>query len=190
MTALSRFERDDGGIAIRPFRESDDERLFEAGRESIAEVGRWLPWCHPDYALRDAREWVAFARAQFECDGEYHFAVVALDPELSTPGAILGGVGLNELRRPHGVANLGYWVRTGAAGRGVCTRAVRLLAPLSFELGLTRLEILASRDNAASLRVAEKAGAVREGVLRDRLRIGGELHDAVCCSIVPSDLDL
>jgi RimJ/RimL family protein N-acetyltransferase len=46
-----------------------------------------------------------------------------------------------------------------ARGRGVATRAVRLLSDWAVrELGLTRVEILVHEDNAPSLRVAEKAG--------------------------------
>lgn len=49
---------------------------------------------------------------------------------------------------------------------------------------LERLEILVSTPNAASVRVAEKAGAVREGVLRARLHVNGHAHDAFVFSFV------
>jgi len=38
--------------------------------------------------------------------------------------------------------------------------------------------------NAASIRVAEKIGGVREGVLRSRLLLHGEFHDAVLFSVI------
>jgi RimJ/RimL family protein N-acetyltransferase len=187
---MSTYERTDGVVAIRPYRESDAARLVEAALESVAEVGRWLPWCHAAYGIREAREWVASARALRESGGGFHLAVVAADLTglaESRAGELLGGVGLGPVVKPHGIANLGYWVRTGAAGRGICTRAVRLLVPLAFELGFTRLEVVAACGNTASLRVAEKVGARREGVLRNRLTIHGELHDAVGYSVVPGD---
>ena len=56
------------------------------------------------------------------------------------------------------------------------------------ELGLHRIEIVAAVENIASQRVAEKAGAVREGVLRKRLLIRGESQDAVLFSLLPEDL--
>lgn len=49
---------------------------------------------------------------------------------------------------------------------------------------LQRLEIVVAVGNATSQRVAEKAGALREGVLRARLRIHGAFHDAVMYSLV------
>jgi len=184
---VSTYERTDGVVVIRPYRESDAERLVEAALESVAEIGPWLPWCHAAYGIREAREWVASSRALLSAGDGFHLAVVAADVEGRRPGELLGGVGLGPVVKQHGIANLGYWVRTGAAGRGICTRAVRLAVPLAFELGLTRLEIVAACGNAASLRVAEKVGAHREGVLRNRLAIHGELHDAVGYSLIPGD---
>jgi RimJ/RimL family protein N-acetyltransferase len=71
----------------------------------------------------------------------------------------------------------------------VASKASRLGARFGFEeLGLHRLEILAAISNVASQRVAEKIGAVREGILRKRLLIRGESHDAVMFSLVEEDL--
>ena len=91
--------------------------------------------------------------------------------------------------RVHNFANLGYWVRSSRVGQGVATAATRLAAQFGFEeLKFTRIEIVAATGNVGSLRVAEKAGARREGVLRNRLMLGGKLHDAVMHSLVPEDL--
>jgi RimJ/RimL family protein N-acetyltransferase len=82
-----------------------------------------------------------------------------------------------------------YWVRTGDTNRGVATRAVRLLARFGFEAAaLVRIEIVVPIGNAASIRVAEKAGASREGLLRSRVMLHGMLHDAVMFSLVEEDL--
>ncbi len=100
-------------------------------------------------------------------------------------------MGLNFFNRVHQMANLGYWVRTSAVGRGTATLAACLVARFGFaQLGLHRIEILAAVDNIASQRVAEKVGAVREGVLRKRLLINGESHDAVMLSLLPEDVGL
>jgi RimJ/RimL family protein N-acetyltransferase len=100
-------------------------------------------------------------------------------------------VGLNALHPTHGFANLGYWVRTDSTSRGVATRATRLIARFGFEeLGLARLEIVVAVENQASLRVAEKAGATREGILRNRLAHDNGFADAMMFSLIPQDLDL
>jgi len=81
---------------------------------------------------------------------------------------------------------LGYFVRTSERGRGLAGDLSRLLVQFAFaDLRLQRLEILVEPANAASLRVAEKLGAVREGVLRHRLLIHGTPRDAVMFSLLP-----
>jgi RimJ/RimL family protein N-acetyltransferase len=64
-------------------------------------------------------------------------------------------------------AELGYAVVPGARGRGVATAALGLLTDWAMSaLGAERLELRISVENAASKRVAERCGYVREGVLR------------------------
>jgi RimJ/RimL family protein N-acetyltransferase len=166
-------------IEIRFYQESDAPALFEAARESVADVHPWLPWCHPDYALRESEAWIA-SHAEGRASGtHYEFAIT--DGE----GSLLGGCGLNQIHPLHRFANLGYWVRSSAAGRGVAPAAVRLLADWAFrETDLLRLEIVAAVDNRRSQRVAEKAGAIREGLLRNRLLLHGQPHDVVIYAIL------
>jgi RimJ/RimL family protein N-acetyltransferase len=174
----------EGPILIRTYHEEDARALYEAARESIAEVSPWLPWCHKNYSIEETREFIA-SRESASRDGEwYSFGIFEKDG-----GRFLGGVGINFINRVHQMANLGYWVRTSAAGVGIATRATRLVASFAFEqLGLQRIEIVVAVGNIPSQRVAEKAGAVREGVLRNRLLIRGESQDAVMFSLVKEDL--
>jgi RimJ/RimL family protein N-acetyltransferase len=64
-------------------------------------------------------------------------------------------------------------------GTGVAPAAVRLLRDWAFaNTDLARLELVMAVENTRSARVAEKAGANFEGVLRARLRLHGRTHDA------------
>jgi RimJ/RimL family protein N-acetyltransferase len=70
-------------------------------------------------------------------------------------------------------------------------RAARLAARFAIErLDMVRVEVVVATGNEASLRVAEKLGAKREGVLRNRITVGTRIHDAVMFSVVPEDLAL
>jgi RimJ/RimL family protein N-acetyltransferase len=171
----------DHGLLIRPYVESDVNALYEAVRESVPEVSRWLPWCHEDYSIEESRDFICSRKDASQGDEWYSFGVFEIES-----GRFVGGVGLNFINRVHQLANLGYWVRTSAAGRGVATAATKSAAHFGFaQLGLHRIEIVAAVDNVASQRVAEKAGAIREGVLRNRLLIRGVPHDAVMFSLIP-----
>lgn len=161
-------------IAIRPYRPADAEALLEAVLESTEQVYPWLPWCRPDYSLDEARAWIALCEQNRRSGAEYNFTIV------DGADRPLGGCGLNQLRPEHRLANLGYWVRTSATGRGVATAAVSALADFAFrETDLIRLELVVAVGNGASRRVAEKAGALRESVARDRLFFHGQPHDAI-----------
>jgi len=164
---------------IRPYCDEDAPALHAAALESVEQVFPWLPWCHPGYTIQEARDWARTRRELFERGAEYEFAIVDQD------GRFLGGCGLNQIQRAHKMANLGYWVRTSATGRGVATAAVRQAARFALErTDLVRLEILCAVGNLGSRRVAEKAGAVREAVLGSRLFLHGRPHDAVVYAIL------
>lgn len=172
------------GLQLCLWQPSHADALYEAARESVSTVGRWLPWCHPGYRREDAIRWIERCRSDAEGGEPCAFGV------FDGNGMLLGGVGLNRFDNLHRSANLGYWVRTQAQGQGVAARATRRLATFGFEaLGLCRIEIVAAVENLASRRCAEKAGARFEGIARHRLMIDGKPVDAAVYGLLPADLD-
>ncbi len=74
-------------------------------------------------------------------------------------GELLGATGLNVIDWERRAADVGYWVAAPARGRGVATRAVRLVATWAFTvLGLEHLDLRPHRDNIVSQAVARGAG--------------------------------
>ena len=174
------------GISIRRYRVTDVTLVYEGVRESISEISPWLPWCHPDYSMEDSAAWVLSRDEAWANEVECSFVITDADT-----GAFLGAVGLNQFNRDHQFANLGYWVRSSRARRGAATTATLLLARFGLRtMALQRIEILAAVGNRASQRVAEKAGAKKEGVLRNRLSLHGLPHDAVMYSLIAADLNV
>ena len=89
------------------------------------------------------------------------------------------------------MAEVGYWVARAGRGRGHATRALRLLSHwLLDDLGVARVQLQADVRNEASLRVAEKAGFTREGVLRSSRYNArrGERVDFAMFSLLPGEL--
>ena len=112
---------------------------------------------HP-YTRADAEEWVAL---QLDRDPVDNFAIC------DTHGPI-GGVGLTlrEGDLQHS-AELGYWLGKAFWGRGIATAAAKAVTTYGFrDLGLLRIDALVLTENTASIRVLEKAGFRREGLLR------------------------
>jgi ribosomal-protein-serine acetyltransferase len=170
-------------VRIRRSEASDVERILAAIHASMPELERWMPWAHPGYSLEDARTWLDLCREGWEKGTQYAFTAV----DVAT-GEVLGDCGISQINRLNGFANLGYWVRSSAAGQGLGSALARRVARFGVEdLQLNRLEILTAIGNQGSQRVAEKAGATREGVLRSRLILREEVLDAVIFSLTARD---
>jgi RimJ/RimL family protein N-acetyltransferase len=174
----------DSSVLLRPYCLSDADEVYKAILESLAELSPWLPFAHKDYSIKESRTWIKKKPGEWKNGIAYDFAIID-----ARDGSYLGGCGLNKIDRENRRANLGYWVRTSRTGQGVAPSATLLLAKWGFkELRLKRIEILVATGNKRSLRVAEKAGAQREGILRNRLLIRDKAHDAVMHSLIPQDL--
>jgi RimJ/RimL family protein N-acetyltransferase len=174
------FTRADAVVELRPPTAGDVDDLYAGVIESRPELETWMAWCHPGYGRADTAEWVRLTEQGRANGADYSFVIVD-----RATGEALGTCGLNAVDRVNQWANLGYWVRTPATGRGVATRAATLVADFGFaELGLHRIEILAATGNAPSQHVAARVGAVREGVARRRLHVNETTHDAVVFSLI------
>jgi len=168
-------------IKIRPYERADADAVLAAVLESMAELSSWMPWCHPEYSLSDAAKWIQVTREGHASGAMYDFAILSDDQ-------YCGGCGINHIDRLDGVANLGYWVRSSATGRGVAPAAVTRLVEWTFgTTSLNRLEVVVAVGNSRSQRVAEKAGATRDAVLKKRIIVQGKPSDAILYSFVRSE---
>jgi RimJ/RimL family protein N-acetyltransferase len=110
------------------------------------------------------------------------FAIVGDD------GTFLGLALAFRIDREERTVELGYVVAPKARGRGVARRALELLTEWALsELGALRIELRISVDNPASSRVAERAGYVREGILRSVHFKQGIREDVEVWSRLPDD---
>jgi RimJ/RimL family protein N-acetyltransferase len=88
----------------------------------------------------------------------------------------------------HSKGHFGYWVGKDARGRGVATRALRLLTRWAAEEhGLARLQLIVEPENVASIRVAEKAGFTREALLRSYIELRGARRDVYLYALIRED---
>jgi RimJ/RimL family protein N-acetyltransferase len=112
----------------------DAEEILAAVLESMAELHRWMAWCHPGFALADAARWVAEQTVARQEGTAFEFVI------LDGGGGLLGCCGINQINPAYPIANLGYWVRSSAAGRGIATEAAKRLAAWAYAvmLSLTR----------------------------------------------------
>lgn len=153
--------------------------------ESRSFLVPWEPSWAPDELDRSAWR-VRLARYQ---DDNVQGTSAAFFIYENAGDKLVGGITLGNIR--YGVAqtgHIGYWIGERYAGQGLMLDAVRLLARHAFDtLRLHRIEAACIPENTRSVRVLEKAGFRREGLLRSYLRINGEWHDHYLYALIADD---
>ena len=98
---------------------------------------------------------------------------------LRTDNRLIGSVTLFNLDFNHRRAEIGYALGREHWGKGYMNEALMALLKYAFEgLNLHRIEADVDPRNTASIRTLEKLGFQREGYLRERWQINGEIQDA------------
>jgi ribosomal-protein-serine acetyltransferase len=157
-------------LLLEPISPEHTEALWAATEASLEELGRWMLWA-VDATREGTETFAAEAEREWREGTGFHFAIL-LDGELA------GALGL-EVRAPiNRIGEIGYWIRSDLAGRGLVTEAAEAVVAFGFEvLGLYRLELRAGVMNGASQRVAQKLGFHLEGTLRKGCPGGPEPYD-------------
>jgi RimJ/RimL family protein N-acetyltransferase len=163
------------GLRIRPWRRDDlDALLRHANNPKIAgNLRDQFP--HP-YTRRDGIDYLNYVRAM---DVPMSLAV---EYEIEAIGGIGFKLGVDIARLS---VEMGYWLAEPYWGRGLTTRAVIAAADWAFgNYGVVRIFAIAFSHNVASMRVLEKAGFEREGLLRRSAIKNGLVLDQVMYSKV------
>lgn len=159
-------------LDLRRGRMSEAPLLARAVRESLDELGPFLPWATADYDVEAARAFLEFSKEESKAGRGEHLNIFDVES-----GELLGGVGLM-FRRLHQSTELGYWVRSDRAGEGIGTEASELIMEHAFvDMEMRRVYLTCDVDNHASRRVAEKLGMRREGRLKEFALHHGEPRD-------------
>ncbi|MFD7093905.1 GNAT family N-acetyltransferase [Streptomyces xanthophaeus] len=168
---------------------ADDARMFpleprhaeeffahlERGRDFIGQYVAFPDRC-PD--PESARTFLATYALKAAEDGARFFGI-RLD------GTLVGGVLFPVFDAQAGNCEIGCWLEPATAGRGLVTKACRVLIDYAFgERGMRRVEWRAASRNEKSLAVAERLGMTREGVLRQNRLHRGVLLDIEIWSIL------
>lgn len=155
-------------VRLRGLRESDTDAFF--GLRSDPETMRY--WSHLPYTERaQAQRYLAENAAPDD---------TALLWGIATPDTdtLIGTFTLFGIDRRSDRAEIGYLLGRPHWGQGLATEAATLAIDHAFgAMGLRRLEADIDPRNTASQRLLERLGFVREGILRERWRVGDEISD-------------
>jgi RimJ/RimL family protein N-acetyltransferase len=169
----------DDVVRLRPFRDDDVPAIAAACADP--QITRFTVGVPHPYTQEDARAYVERAEREWSHGQGRPLAIADADTD-----ELLGAI---EVRLGE-EGSIGYWMAPAARGRGIATRALVLLSRWAVaDGGVERLALTTHPENLASQRVAEKAGFVREGVLRSHMRFREGRRDSVLFSLLPSDLE-
>jgi RimJ/RimL family protein N-acetyltransferase len=158
-------------LRLRPFDDADVDDLFAL--HSSASVLRY--WDAPPWSERAVAE--RFIAACRQMADENTGARLAIDR--SPDGVFLGWCVLGRWNPDYRSAALGFCLNEAAWGHGYATEAARAVLQWAFDtLDLNRVQAEVDTRNAASARVLEKLGFLREGTLREDCVVNGEVSDS------------
>ena len=164
-------------LRLRPFRLRDVGYVL--GYATDPAWARYLPVPQP-YTTADAEKFIA---GQLLLDREVHPAWAIVHA-----GAVIGGINIR-FDVANRVGELGYSIARPYWGRGLATEAARAAMDAAFSAyaDLNRMRAMADARNMPSLRVMEKLGMVREGVLRQNRLVRGEFINEVWCGVLRTE---
>lgn len=170
---------DCGCCVVRSWRPGDEESLARHADDRAVWLNLRDRFPHP-YTRADAEQWISFASGQTP---ETAFAI-------AVGGEAVGGIGVElhtDIERCS--AEIGYWLGRAFWGRGLATAAVQSVTAYAFRhYALTRVYALPLADNAASIRVLEKAGYRLEGRLRRSAIKDGAVRNRALYAVTDEDL--
>jgi [ribosomal protein S5]-alanine N-acetyltransferase len=164
-------------LRLRPFGLHDIESVLSYATD--LEWARYLPVPQP-YTRENAEQFIA---GQVLLDRERHPAWA-----IEHAGAARGGINIRFDFDNH-VGEMGYSIARSCWGKGLTTEAARALLDAAFVayFDLNRIRAMADARNVGSLRVMEKIGMSREGVLRQNRVVRAEFIDEVWCGILRTE---
>ena len=166
-----------GPVAIQRIQARHADVLAEAGVAAGPSVQPWLGKTLCPGSLRHAQQ----AISQLEQSRKHGFGICYV---LHFNNQCLGMGIINYIHPTHKNANLGYWLHPDARGQGLAVALCDKLKQLAFQqMSLTRLELFIEPDNLASISVAKRLNAVKEGLCRKRI-FG---RDAILYSLTSDD---
>lgn len=143
-------ELTDGNLTLRRWQLADGEASYEAARTNLDELIEWMTWATKDYDLQSAQSFMSFSQSCWENGTSFDYAAV-LD------GKVCGSFSL--MNAEHGVgSDIGYWLARPATGKGVATRATKLLLKAAFDANFETVQIMHDVRNVKSEAIPKRLG--------------------------------
>lgn len=164
-------------LVLRPTRPDDADgfyRLFS--NEDVSRYWSEPAWTDPGRAV----EYLESIDRWFRERGGFQWAVALREGD-----ALVGSCTIFQWQARHRRAEIGYALHRTLWGKGLMTEALGALFAFAFgPMGLHRIEADVDPRNDRSLALLGRLGFRREGLLRERFRVGAEVQDSVLLGLL------
>lgn len=171
----------DDGTDLRLLEDDNGEELFALTEENREHLRVWLPWVENVHCVADARRYIRSCVQQFAEDNGFQTGIWY-------GKRLVGVIGFHSVDWTNRSTALGYWIGESFQGRGIVTRACRLLVDLAFrEWRLNRVEIRCATKNYRSRAIPQRLGFTEEGIVREAEWLNDRFVDLVIYGIIAGD---
>lgn len=157
-------------VRLRQLRHKDMQTMSQLVTEQVV---RYLVHVPYPYEIEDARRFINKSRRNFQLKKEQTFAIEFV-------GNLVGVISLQKIDRVNKNAQISYWIGKSYWNLGIATESINLLIRYAFcVLRLHKVYANVLNSNRASIRVLEKNGLKKEGVLKQSLYKDDKFHDVL-----------
>ncbi len=163
-------------LRLRILSSSDARMVADFYDRNFEDFGKYEPFAGRNVAtISFQRKLLEAERDQLAAGQMVRFHIFEKD----NPFLVIGTVSFREIKRSFYASSIvGYKMDKDFRGRGYATEAIdTAMDVVAKECDLHRIEATVLPDNVPSIRVLEKLGFEREGLLRDKILLEGEWKD-------------
>jgi len=168
-------------VRLREFRDGDSAALYTIYSDPA--VMRY--WSYPAWTAHDqADAYLSRVRDAVVSEGVLAWAIANRDDDM-----LIGTMTVLHIDSANARAELGYALASAPWGHGYAQEALRIALAFAFDaMQLRRIEADVDPRNQPSCRLLERIGFVREGLLRERWLVAGQLQDSAIYGLLRGEL--
>jgi len=131
------------------------------------------------YTVENAQNFINSSHRDFESLKAVNFAIQYKN-NLGDVNRLVGIISLKNIDSDNRKANVGYWVGELYWGNGIATESVALVINYAFSvLGLEEVYAYVYSENKASIRVLEKNGMTKKGMVNEYNQMSGRYKNTI-----------
>jgi ribosomal-protein-serine acetyltransferase len=171
----------DENLAIELIGLQHAESIFLLVNKNRLHLREWLPKVTRSETFEQFYESISLTLKRFSVPEDHAFVIIF-------KGEIIGRIGVYNIDNEHKLGAIGYWLSAEFQGMGIVTRACDRLLTFCFNiLFLNRIEIRCATKNYRSMKIPEKLGFTKEGVIREGEYLHNDFVDVYCFSLLQKE---